>query len=60
MNTTNEEQSAVDLDHTRLSSGNGSIILILEEILEDIPYHGPRLAEDLHRSGGDIKRQAVL
>ena len=32
--------------------------LILKVMLEDIPRHGPRLAEELRRVGGEIKRQA--
>src|SRR6267142_1898682 len=32
--------------------------LILKVMLEDIPRHGPKLAEDLRRSGAEIKRQA--
>ena len=32
--------------------------LILKVMLEDIPRHGPGLAEDLRRVGGEIKRQA--
>ena len=32
--------------------------LILKVMLEDIPRHGPGLAEELRRAGGKIKRQA--
>ena len=32
--------------------------LILKVMLEDIPRHGPGLAEELRRIGGEIKRQA--
>ena len=32
--------------------------LILKVMLEDIPRHGPRLADELRKVGGDIKRQA--
>ena len=32
--------------------------LILKVMLEDIPRHGPRLAEELRRVGGEIKQQA--
>ena len=32
--------------------------LILKVMLEDIPRHGPRLADELRRVGSDIKRQA--
>ena len=32
--------------------------LILKVMLEDIPRHGPELAEELRRVGGEIKRQA--
>jgi adenine-specific DNA methylase len=32
--------------------------LILKVMLEDIPRHGPKLAEELRRVGGEIKRQA--
>jgi adenine-specific DNA methylase len=32
--------------------------LILKVMLEDIPRHGPKLAEDLRRIGAEIKRQA--
>ena len=32
--------------------------LILKVMLEDIPRHGPALAEELRRVGGEIKRQA--
>jgi adenine-specific DNA methylase len=32
--------------------------LILKVLLEDIPRHGPKLAEELRRVGGEIKRQA--
>ena len=32
--------------------------LILKVMLEDIPRHGPGLADDLRRVGGEIKRQA--
>jgi adenine-specific DNA methylase len=32
--------------------------LILKVILEDLPRHGPELAEELRRVGGDIKRAA--
>ena len=32
--------------------------LILKVMLEDIPRHGPGLAEELRRAGGEIKRQA--
>ena len=34
--------------------------LILKVMLEDIPRHGPGLAEELGRVGGEIKRQAEL
>ena len=33
--------------------------LILKVILEDIPRHGPKLAEELRRIGAKIKRQAA-
>ena len=32
--------------------------VILKVMLEDIPRHGPELAEELRRVGGEIKRQA--
>ena len=32
--------------------------LILKVMLEDIPRHGPGLAEELRRVGGEIKQQA--
>jgi len=32
--------------------------LILKVMLEDIPRHGPELAEELRRVGGKIKKQA--
>jgi adenine-specific DNA methylase len=32
--------------------------LILKVMLEDIPRHGPMLAEELRRAGGEIKKQA--
>ena len=32
--------------------------LILKVMLEDIPRHGPKLADELRRVGGEIKRQA--
>jgi len=32
--------------------------LILKVILEDIPRHGPKLAEELRRAGAEIKQQA--
>jgi adenine-specific DNA methylase len=32
--------------------------LILKAMLEDIPRHGPQLADDLRRMGAEIKRQA--
>ena len=32
--------------------------LILKVMLEDIPRHGPRLADELRKVGGEIKRQA--
>ncbi|MEW6741833.1 MAG: DUF1156 domain-containing protein [Planctomycetota bacterium] len=32
--------------------------LILKVILEDIPRHGPELAEELRRAGAEIKREA--
>ena len=32
--------------------------LILKVMLEDIPRHGPKLAEDLRRVGAEIKKQA--
>ena len=32
--------------------------LILKVMLEDIPRHGPKLAEELRKVGGEIKRQA--
>lgn len=32
--------------------------LILKVMLEDIPRHGPKLAEELRRAGAEIKRQA--
>ena len=32
--------------------------LILKVMLEDIPRHGPGLAEELRRIGGEIKREA--
>ena len=34
--------------------------LILKVMLEDIPRHGPGLAEELRRVGGEIKRRAEL
>ena len=34
--------------------------LILKVMLEDIPRHGAKLAEELHKVGGEIKRQAEL
>ena len=32
--------------------------LILKVMLEDVPRHGPELADELRRVGGDVKRQA--
>src|SRR3989449_8756814 len=32
--------------------------LILKVMLEDIPRHGPKLAEELHRVGAEIRKQA--
>ena len=32
--------------------------LILKVMLEDIPHHGPELAEELRRVGGEIKQKA--
>ena len=32
--------------------------LTLKVMLEDIPRHGPRLADELRKVGGDVKRQA--
>jgi adenine-specific DNA methylase len=32
--------------------------LILKVMLEDIPRHGPKVAEELHRVGAEIKKQA--
>ena len=32
--------------------------LILKVMLEDIPRHGPKLADELRKAGGEIKRQA--
>ena len=32
--------------------------LILKVMLEDLPRHGPKLADELRRVGGDVKRQA--
>ena len=34
--------------------------LILKVMLEDVPRHGPGLAEELRKLGGEIKRQAEL
>ncbi len=34
--------------------------LILKVMLEDIPRHGPKLAEELRRVGAEIKRQASM
>ncbi len=33
--------------------------LILKVVLDDIPRHGPKLAEEVRRVGGEIKKQAV-
>ena len=37
---------------------NSVACLILKVMLEDIPRHGPGLAEELRKVGGEIKRQA--
>jgi putative DNA methylase len=41
-----------------VSDLNPVACLILKVMLEDIPRHGPKLAEDLRRVGTEIKRQA--
>src|SRR3989442_13418881 len=43
---------------TFASDLNPVACLILKVMLEDIPRHGPKLAEDLLRIGAEIKRQA--
>src|SRR6266850_7985997 len=43
---------------TFASDLNPVACLILKVMLEDIPRHGPKLAEDLRRIGAEIKRQA--
>jgi ribA/ribD-fused uncharacterized protein len=43
---------------TFASDLNPVACLILKVMLEDIPRHGPKLAEDLRRVGAEIKRQA--
>jgi len=43
---------------TFASDLNPVACLILKVILEDIPRHGPNLAEELRRVGAEIKRQA--
>ena len=43
---------------TFASDLNPVACLILKVMLEDIPRHGPGLAEELRRAGGEIKRQA--
>ncbi|HSV30530.1 MAG TPA: DUF1156 domain-containing protein [Atribacteraceae bacterium] len=43
---------------TFASDLNPVACLILKVMLEDIPRHGPALAEELRRVGGEIKRQA--
>ena len=37
---------------------NPVAFLILKVMLEDIPRHGPKLADTLRRSGDEIRRQA--
>ena len=43
---------------TFASDLNPVACVILKVMLEDIPRHGPKLAEDLLRIGAEIKRQA--
>jgi adenine-specific DNA methylase len=43
---------------TFASDLNPVACLILKVMLEDIPRHGPELAEELRRVGGEIKKQA--
>ncbi len=43
---------------TFASDLNPVACLILKVMLEDIPRHGPKLAEELRRAGGEIKKQA--
>ena len=43
---------------TFASDLNPVACLILKVMLEDIPRHGPKLAEDLRRVGAEIKKQA--
>jgi len=43
---------------TFASDLNPVACLILKVILEDLPRHGPELAEELRRVGGDIKKAA--
>jgi len=43
---------------TFASDLNPVACLILKVMLEDIPRHGPKLAEELRRVGAEIKRQA--
>ncbi len=43
---------------TFASDLNPVACLILKVMLEDIPRHGPALAEELRRVGGEVKRQA--
>ena len=55
---------SIPLEALRLDCGtfasdlNPVACLILKVLLEDIPRHGPKLAEDLRCVGADIKRQA--
>ena len=46
--------------NTFASDLNPVACLILKVMLVDIPRHGPGLAEELRRVGGEIKRQAKL
>ena len=54
---------SIPLDDLRLgceafaSDLNPVACLILKEMLEDIPWQGPKLAEELRRVGEEIKRQ---
>ncbi len=43
---------------TFASDLNPVACLILKVMLEDIPRHGPKLAEELRRAGAEIKKQA--
>ena len=45
---------------TVASDLNPVACLILKVMLEDIPRHGPQLAKDLRRVGGEITRPVVL